>query len=101
MRHWFDAHHPGGRRAFCREPDVSLGGKNLRNVFNRFVGKHKWSVLKGYHVFRHSYASNLARAGVDERVIGELMGHQTEAMRRRYRHFFPDQRRDAVRKLFG
>jgi integrase len=101
MRDWFENFHPGGRVAFCREPDVLLTGKNLRNVFDRFVGKHKWSVLKGYHVFRHSFASNLARTGTDQRVIDELMGHSTEDMRRRYRHLFPEQRRDAVQKLFG
>lgn len=101
MRAWFADGHPGGSFAFCREADVPLCGKNLRNVFDRFVGRHKWSVLKGFHVFRHSFASNLARAGVDERVVDQLMGHQTEAMRKRYRHLFPEQRLDAVRKLFG
>ena len=58
-------------------------------------------MLRGYHTLRHSFASNLARAGVDERVVDELMGHQTEEMRRRYRHFFPEQRRDAVARLFA
>jgi hypothetical protein len=33
---------------------------------------------------------------VDQRVIDELMGHTTEAMRRRYRHLFPQARRAAV-----
>src|SRR5262249_52868853 len=38
----------------------------------------------GFHSYRHSFASNLAAAGIDQRVIDEWMGHQTEAMRRRY-----------------
>ncbi len=50
----------------------------------------------GFHTYRHSFASNLASAGVDQRVIDELMGHTTEAMRRRYRHLFPQLRRAAV-----
>jgi integrase len=50
----------------------------------------------GFHSYRHSFASNLAAAGVDQRVIDELMGHTTEAMRRRYRHLFPQARRAAV-----
>jgi integrase len=50
----------------------------------------------GFHTYRHSFASNLAAAGVDQRVIDELMGHTTEAMRKRYRHLFPEARRSAV-----
>ena len=50
----------------------------------------------GFHTYRHSFASNLAAAGVDQRVIDELMGHTTEAMRKRYRHLFPAARRAAV-----
>jgi integrase len=50
----------------------------------------------GFHTYRHSFASNLAAAGVDQRVIDEFMGHSTEAMRRRYRHLFPKQRRSAI-----
>lgn len=29
------------------------------------------------------------------------MGHQTEEMRRRYRHLFPDQQREALSSVFG
>jgi integrase len=50
----------------------------------------------GFHTYRHSFASNLASAGVDQRVIDEFMGHQTEAMRKRYRHLFPKDRRAAI-----
>ena len=50
----------------------------------------------GFHTYRHSFASNLAAAGVDQRVIDEMMGHTTEAMRRRYRHLFPASQRSAV-----
>ncbi|MEO2091861.1 MAG: AsnC family transcriptional regulator, partial [Gemmataceae bacterium] len=58
-------------------------------------------VLRGYHAFRHSFASNLAAAGVDQRVIDELMGHTTVEMQKRYRHLFPDQRRAAILTVFG
>jgi len=50
----------------------------------------------GFHTYRHSFASNLAAAGVDQRVIDEFMGHTTEAMRKRYRHLFPRDRRSAI-----
>ena len=88
--------------------------------FRRVVGKHygkpkaaedlahaktknrsKWAVLRGYHVLRHSFISALANKGIDQRIIDELVGHQTEAMRRRYRHLYPQTVADAVRQVFG
>jgi integrase len=63
--------------------------------------KSKWKVLRGYHVLRHSFASNLAAAGIDQRIIDEFMGHQTEVMRLRYRHLFPEQRQQAIKIVFG
>ena len=39
--------------------------------------------------------------GVDQRLINEWMGHQTEEMRKRYRHLFPDQQREALESVFG
>jgi len=53
----------------------------------------------GFHTYRHSFASNLAASGVDQRIIDEFMGHTTEAMRKRYRHLFPNNRRAAIETL--
>lgn len=58
-------------------------------------GGRNWFKI-GYHSYRHSFASNLAAAGVDQRLIDEFMGHQTEAMRKRYRHLSPKNRRSAI-----
>jgi site-specific recombinase XerD len=35
---------------------------------------------------RHSVASYLAAAGVDQRIIDDILGHQSQEMQRRYRH---------------
>jgi integrase len=61
----------------------------------------KWSVLKGYHVLRHSFISALAARGIDQRIINELAGHTTEAMARRYRHLVPDLKEAAIKQVFG
>src|SRR5262249_22183768 len=42
------------------------------------------------------FASNLAAAGVDPRIIDRFMSHQTEAVRKRYQHLFPRARRSAI-----
>jgi integrase len=63
--------------------------------------KRHWYKV-GFHTYRHSFASNLAALAVDQRVIDEWMGHQTEAMRKRYRHLFPKTRRSAIESFsFG
>jgi site-specific recombinase XerD len=50
---------------------------------------------------RHSFASNLAAKGVDQRMIDEWMGHQTEEMRKRYRQLIPSAQKNVMRSVFG
>lgn len=69
--------------------------------FKRTLTGTKWAVIRGFHVFRHSLASNLAMAGVRQEVIDGWLGHQTEEMRRRYRHLFPQETQDAMQRVFG
>jgi integrase len=58
-------------------------------------GRRGWFKV-GLHTYRHSFASNLAARGVDQRIIDEFVGHSTEAMRRRYRHLFPASKKAAI-----
>lgn len=60
----------------------------------------QWENVRGFHVFRHSFASNAAAEGIDQRMIDEWMGHQTEEMRRRYRHLAPSQQQTAIDAVF-
>jgi integrase len=53
----------------------------------------------GFHTYRHSFASNLAAAGVDQRIIDKFMGHCTPEMRLRYQHLFPKDCRSAIESL--
>ena len=61
----------------------------------------KWKVVRGWHIFRHSFCSNCASAGIDQRMIDSWVGHQTDEMRQRYRHLFPDAQRKALETLFS
>ena len=103
MKNWF-SNHPGGQFSFCMPPQTNQAPKQLtrdqaRDQFDRTFQKSKWENVRGYHVLRHSFASNLASKGVDQRVIDLWMGHQTEAMRLRYRHLLPSTRRNAIELL--
>jgi len=53
----------------------------------------------GLHCLRHSFASNLAAQGVDQRLIDHYMGHQTQEMRQRYQHLFPDKKSEGIQRL--
>lgn len=102
MQDWCEK-HPGGKytiaapttmlRGKRRGPQTPLTPHEARDHFKRTLADSKWAKIRGFHVFRHSLASNLACAGVPEAIIDAWMGHQTEEMRRRYRHLFPAQRR--------
>jgi site-specific recombinase XerD len=54
-----------------------------------------------WHVLRHSFVSALATEGVDQRVIDEIVGHQSLDQQRRYRHLYPKIMKDAVSRVFG
>ncbi len=61
----------------------------------------RWEKIRGWHIFRHSFISNCASLRVDQRMIDAWVGHQTEEMRRRYRHLFPNRQRLELEKVFG
>jgi len=100
MHDWLKR-HPGGQLTICSQPNVPLSAQLAAHHFRWAVDSSKWEVLKGWHVLRHSFASNAAAKCVDQRLIDEWMGHQTEEMRRRYRHLIPNQQQAAIRVVFG
>lgn len=58
--------------------------------FSNTLEESKWEVVRGFHVLRHSFGSNLARSGkVSRSTIAAWMGHTTEEMKTRYQHLFP------------
>lgn len=104
--------HPGGQEVFTkdlvvprskvkREQFVALTRNEAHDHFKRAVQDSKWDKLRGWHVFRHSFASNCAARGIDQRLIDAWMGHQTEEMRKRYRHLFPNQEQAAILSVFS
>jgi integrase len=111
MREWLAA-RPESPALFCQPENVSRS-RTRRNGptavtkdeahdhFKRTIAGSKWTSLRGYHVLRHSFISALATEGVDQRVIDEIVGHQSEEQRKRYRHLYPKVIRDAISRVFG
>lgn len=53
----------------------------------------------GWHILRHTFASQLVSKGVPLRVVQELLGHSTIQMTMRYAHLAPSTLREAVEVL--
>jgi integrase len=95
---------PKGQHVICDARSLEPIAKDRANrCFWQPMNDTTWCLDKkrhwyriGFHSYRHSFASNLAALGVDQRIIDEWMGHQTEAMRKRYRHLLPRSRRSAI-----
>ncbi len=100
MNDWF-ASHPGGRYVFCGSDGQALSVDEAARWFNTVVADSKWTVLRGWHVFRHSFVSCLAKKSVDQRVIDASVGHQTDEMRKRYRHLFPQRQHELLAAVFS
>ena len=49
-----------------------------------------------FHTLRHTYCSWLAMAGVSLYVIGEMVGHSSPQMTKRYSHLCPDKKHQTV-----
>jgi integrase len=107
MENWFENSHPGGPSTFAYlnfvgSPTPSpISVDQAHKIFRQAVDGSKWERIKGWHCLRHSFISNLACAGVDQRMIDDFVGHSTDEMRRRYRHLFPDVKHAALSQVFG
>ena len=53
----------------------------------------------GWHVLRHSFASQLVMRGVPLKAVQELLGHRDIRTTMRYAHLSPQSRREAVERL--
>lgn len=85
---------------FRGKSGAPLDQSSCRDYFHFSLRGTRFAVLRGWHVFRHSFISALASAKVDQRVIDDLVGHSTEEQRRRYRHLQSDAKAAAVLKVF-
>ena len=104
--------HPGGNATFALDLEIGhrrvqpteltqLNLKVAHEHFKRTLAGSIWSKLRGWHAFRHSFCSNCAAAGVDQRIISAWVGHQTDDMVRRYRHLIPNRQQQAIQQVFG
>jgi len=99
LKTWF-ANHPGGKYTVCTQPNTVIAPDEAVRTFETAVAGSKWTKLRGWHVLRHSFASICAMKGLRESTISKWMGHETEAMKQRYRHLFPEAMQEEMGRLF-
>lgn len=100
LRPWFAA-HPGGTHAFCKDDGSPVPGHLAEYHFRVALAGSEWEVVRGWHTLRHSFASNCAAAGVDQRMIDAWMGHSNPQTAARYRHLIPAREAAEVARVFG
>lgn len=111
LRFWL-AVRPNNAHLFCQAEQVTrsktkrteptpITPNEAHDHFKRTVANSRWQNVRGYHVLRHSFISALASEGVDQRVIDEIVGHQSEEQRKRYRHLYPRVMKEAIARVFG
>jgi integrase len=111
LQEWL-AVHPGGQQLFAQAGVVARSKTSRKGALpvtpdeahdhlKRALADTKWSIMRGYHVFRHSFISLAASRGIDQRLIDEWVGHQTDEQRRRYRHLYPTTQQEAISRMFG
>ena len=90
-----------GATLFCKDDGRALPPGEVTNYFYRALRIGKWKVLRGLHVFRHSFISAMASKGIDQRIIDSFVGHCTDEQRRRYAHLWPSVQQEALARVFG
>jgi integrase len=103
--------HPGGPFLFCQQ-QVVVHSKKKRTAatpitpdeahdhLKRTFADGKWKIVRGWHLFRHTFISLCVMRGIDQRLIDSWVGHTTEEMRKRYTHLYPSAERQAIRSVF-
>jgi len=93
-------------RILPRNCDLVFPGvqKNIMHhaITNRWINDAYDSTgikARGWHVLRHTFASQLVSKGASIKAVQDLLGHATLNMTLRYAHLAPDVLRDTIKLL--
>ena len=87
MREWLAAKEPGpfafpedhrvARTRKAQHEEGCVAPDEASHHLRQTLSGSRWESVSGWHVFRHSFISNCATQGIDQRFIGAWVGHQT------------------------
>ncbi|MHB1680312.1 MAG: tyrosine-type recombinase/integrase [bacterium] len=77
-------------------------GKKIGNFIKSFMTACKNAGIKDFHIhdLRHVFASKMVMGGTSLYITGELLGHRTTQMTKRYSHLVPETLKKAVDDVF-
>lgn len=86
----------------ARQPvnSLPLTKDEAHDHFKRTLRGGKWSIIRGWHVLRHSFISACASRGVDQRLVETWAGHMSPEMSWRYAHLYPSTQQAAIAQVF-
>ena len=90
----------GQKLVFTKEDGSPVPKWYIQRLFKKACLKAKVSPYR-LHDLRHTFNTNMTKAGVDQVVVMKLTGHKTNAMFLRYSHIDKEQGEGAMEKLNG
>jgi integrase len=94
---WDD--YGAGGFVFASSVGTPLDGTNVLHAFKRVLHRADLPTSYRLHDLRHSTATYLLSAGVDPRVVMQIMGWSQVSMLKRYQHVLPAMLADAAGRL--
>jgi integrase len=88
-----------GRKRKKRIANPNRPQSSFRDAWHTLRGKAKIDPSLRLHDFRHTVATDVARAGVASAAAMALMGWKSAAMRSRYEHMQTDELRRAMNQV--
>jgi integrase len=90
----------GQELVFTKDDGSPVPKWYIQRLFKNACSKAKVSPYR-LHDLRHTFNTNMTKAGVDQVVVMKLTGHKTNAMFLRYSHIDKEQGEGAMEKLNG
>ncbi len=86
LREYYKVYRPTVYLFESTEEGKKYSARSIQNVFNRAKYEAGINQNATVHTLRHSYATHLLEAGVDLRIIQELLGHKSSKTTEIYTH---------------
>jgi len=101
LKTWLSNRNSDSKHLFIHQGKGPITPGIARHFFNRAIDNTSFPEIRGFHVFRHSFITNLASQGAGDAEIDKWVGHTTDETRMRYRHLLPMREQHLLEAMFG